>query len=90
MNRIWKRFLIKVGKGIAAISYFLGSMLLGGFVTDWLGYGFEPGFTAGLIVMVIFPIIAVMLHDIYQDAVREVEWENKEMMRSLKGDKYDF
>jgi hypothetical protein len=90
MSRIWKRFLFKVAKGVAVISYVLGSMFVGGFIAGWLGYDPEAGIMAGAFVMVIFPIIAFLLRDIYQDAKREVEWENRKMMDTLKGGKIDY
>lgn len=90
MSRVWKRFFLKVAKGIAVISYVLGSMLIGGFIAGWLGYDLEAGIMAGAFVMVIFPMIGYMIRDVYRDAKREVEWENREMMSALKGDKYDF
>jgi hypothetical protein len=86
MNRVWKRFLFKIAKGVAAISYVLGSMLLGGAISHWLGYDIEAGIFAGAMVMVIMPMIVYMIRDVYRDAKREVEWENRDMMRSLKGE----
>lgn len=90
MNRVWKRFLFKVSIVVGGIAYVVVSMLLGGFIANWLGYSVESGTIAGAFVMVIFPMIAFMLRDTYLDSKREVERENKEMMRALKGNKYDF
>jgi hypothetical protein len=90
MSRVWKRFLIKVSKGVGVIAYVLGSMFAGGFVAGWLGFDVEAGIFAGAGVMVFLPMIAYLLRDIYRDAKQEVEWENREMMRTLKGKEYDF
>ena len=85
MSRVWKRFLLKVGKGVAAISYVLGSMVLGGFISPWLGYDPEAGILVAALIMVVLPMIAFLLRDTYKDAKQEVEWENREMMRRIKG-----
>lgn len=90
MSRVWKRFLLKVGKGVAAISYVLGSMFLGGFISDYLGYDPEAGILAGTLVMVVLPMIAFLLRDTYKDAKQEIEWENRKMMNALKGNKIDY
>lgn len=90
MSRVWKRFLFKVGKGVAVISYVLGSMLLGGFISHWLGYDPEAGIFIGVMTMVVLPMIAFLLRDTYKDAKQEVEWENRKMMSALKGNKIDY
>jgi hypothetical protein len=86
MSRVWKRFLIKVSKGVGAIAYVLGSMFAGGFIAGWLGFDFENGILAGAGVMVILPMVAFLLRDVYRDAKREVEWENRDMLNTLKGE----
>lgn len=85
MSRVWKKFFIKVGKGLAAISYVLGSMLLGGFTSTYLGYDTELGILGGAVIFVLLPMIAFMLRDLYRDAKQEVAWENQEILRKLKG-----
>ena len=86
MSRVWKRFLIKVSKGVGAIAYVLGSMFAGGLIAGWLGFDFEAGILAGAGVMVILPMVAFLLRDVYRDAKREVEWENRDMLNTLKGE----
>lgn len=89
MSRVWKRFLIKVSKGVGAIAYVLGSMFAGGFIAGWLGFDVEAGILAGATVMVVLPMVAFLLRDVYRDAKQEVEWENRKMMNALKGSDYD-
>lgn len=89
MSRVWKRFLIKVSKGVGVIAYVLGSMLAGGFIAGWLGVDIQAGILAGALVLVVLPMIAYMLRDLYKDAKQEVEWENRRMMSALKGSDYD-
>ncbi len=89
MSRVWKRFLIKVSKGLGAIAYILGSMFAGGFIAGWLGFDIEIGIMVGAVVMVFLPMIAVLLRDVYRDAKQEVEWENRKLMNAIKGSDYD-
>jgi hypothetical protein len=89
MSRVWKRFLIKVSKGVGVIAYVLGSMFAGGLIAGWLGFDIKAGILAGAFVMVIFPMIAYMLRDLYRDAKEEIEWENRKMMNAIKGSDYD-
>jgi len=85
MNRVWKRFLIKVSKGVGVIAYVLGSMFAGGLLAGWLGFDIEAGIFAGVVVMVFLPMIAFLLRDLYRDAKQEVEWENKDLLRKIGG-----
>lgn len=89
MSRVWKRFLIKVSKGVGVIAYVLGSMFVGGLIAGWLGFDIEAGILAGAGVMVVLPMVAFLLRDVYRDAKQEVEWENRKMMNALKGSEYD-
>ena len=34
------------------------------------------------------PMFAYLVRDMWRDAKREVEWENSDMMRRIKGDDY--
>ena len=86
MSRVWKRFLIKVGKGVGAVAYVLSSMLIPGVIAGSMGYNPEWGILIGAGVFVIAPMIFYVIRDVYRDAKREVEWENRKMMNALKGD----
>ena len=86
MSRVWKRFLLKVAKGVGAVAYVLSSMVIPGVIAGSMGYDPEWGILIGAGVFVIAPLIFYVIRDVYRDAKREVEWENREMMRTLKGD----
>lgn len=90
MNRVWKRFLNKVAKGVGIVAYVLSSMLIPAVIAGSMGYDPEWGILMGAGVFVIAPMILVHILLVYRDAKREVEWENREMMNTLKGNKYDF
>jgi hypothetical protein len=34
-------------------------------------------------------VLGLLVRDMWRDAKREVEWENRDMMRTLKGKEYD-
>lgn len=87
MNRVWKRFLIKVAKGAGTVAYVVMSMLIPGVIAGSMGYDPEWGILIGAGVFVIAPMIFYMIRDVYREAKREVEWENREIMNALKGDR---
>jgi hypothetical protein len=89
MSRVWKRFFIKMSKGVGVIAYVLGSMFSSGFVAGWLGYDIEAGILAGAMLFIILPMVAFLLRDLYRDAKQEIEWENRKMMNAIKGSDYD-
>lgn len=86
MNRVWKRFLTKVANGAGVVAYVLSSMLIPGEIAHRMGYDTRWGILIGAGVFVIAPMIFYIIRDVYRDAKREIEWENKEMMRTLRGD----
>jgi uncharacterized membrane protein YkgB len=85
MNRVWRRFLFKISKMLGVIAYVIGSMLLGGFVSLWLGYPAELGVMLGSLVFVVLPGAVFLLLDIYKDTKSEIERENRRLMRDLGG-----
>lgn len=88
MSRVMKRFLLKIGKILSIVVYTVASLLAGAFIFDQLGLDPELGMFVSSMILIIFPIVVWMIKDMWHDAKREVEWENKEMMRSLKGEHY--
>lgn len=87
MSRVWKKFFYKLSGPVLTMLYtcavVAASILAGAHVAPWAGM-------AIIVVWILFPVTALLVRDMYQDAKREVEWENREMMNTLKGDKYDF
>jgi len=87
MNRVWKRFLNKVAKGVGTVAYVLLSMFIPAVIAHRMGYDLEWGIMFGAGVFVIAPMTFYMIRDVYRDAKREVEWENQKLMRDIKGDR---
>ena len=87
MNRVCKRFLTKVAKGASAVAYALLSMLIPGAIAGSMGYSPEWGILIGAVVFLIIPMMVFAIREVYQDAKREVELENRYLMRDIKGDK---
>ena len=86
MSRVMKRFLTKIGKFLAMLTYVCASLAVPGFAAYF--YGFNPGLAVllGGIVFVILPMVISMIRDVYRDAEREIEWENRKLMMNIKGD----
>ena len=75
MNRVWKHFIVGPG----------GFMLYVAVVTA-LSLAFPAGEIVIPVVFILLPFLAFILGWFWQEAKRKVEWENREMMHSLKGD----
>jgi hypothetical protein len=87
VNRVWKRFLFKICKGLGVGAYVLGSMAVPGFISYKLGFPIELGMIAGATLFVLLPMILFMIYDVYKDSKREIEYENRQLMNKL-GKKY--
>lgn len=85
MDRVTKRFLFKIGKGLAMLTYMIASLAVGGFTAYFLGYDPGQGILLGGFVFMILPIVVLLIRDVYRDAKREIEWENRELMMNIKG-----
>jgi hypothetical protein len=81
MNRVWKHFFKNLAwpTGVAAYAILVSG---GAAYADTL---FTAGAAIVLVVFVAFPVLAYLVRDMWLDAKRKVEWENEEMMRTLKG-----
>lgn len=88
MNRVWKRFLLKVSKPIAMLAYVILSMLGCGYIAYYFGVDPNIGVMFGAFGFVIFPMIFTILRDMYKTARYEVEQENRELINKIKGDGY--
>jgi len=47
---------------------------------------YEGGGALVALVFIALPILVYMIRDMWRDAKRKVEWENRELMRNIKGD----
>ncbi len=77
-TRILKKFLGKLIPPFIGVVYVLAALELGAQFTDPL-YGIV---VVGL--MVIVPMVAYILYETWQTSKREVEQENRDLMRSMK------
>lgn len=78
MNRIFKKFLQKLLPPIVGVIYVLGAMQLGGLSDD-------PLISIAIVgLLVVVPMVMYILYETWQQAKREVEQENKELVRSIK------
>ena len=86
MSRVWKRFLFKMSKGIAAISYVLLVLFIPEYIFQVV-LRFEPGNGAilGMLTFIALPVFGYLIYDVYRDSKLEVERENRQIMRDLGG-----
>jgi hypothetical protein len=82
MNRVWKRFFLKVAEPVSYALYFFGTMLLAQYMESKYGMIAFIGIWG---VMVVFPLLVWMLREMYRQAKQEVDIENQELLRTLKG-----
>ena len=81
MSRVWKHFLKNLAWPVGFATY-LFSVATGATYIETLYVG------GGLLVVVLFvalPVAIYLIRDMWRDAKQKVEWENEQMMRSLKG-----
>ena len=86
MSRVMKRFLTKIGKFLAMFTYMVASLAIPAFIAHLLGFDPGHGILLGGLVFMILPLVVLMIRDAYQDAKREIEWENRKLMMNIKGD----
>ena len=77
-NRVLKKFLAKLMPPAIGIVYVLAALELGAQFADPLHSIAVVG------LMVIVPMVVYILYETWQQAKREVENENRELMRSIK------
>jgi hypothetical protein len=86
MNRVWKHFFKNLAWPVGIASYFI-AVSVGATYAETL---FKGGGLAVAMTFIIMPILVYLVCDMWRDAKEKVERENSEMMRTLKGSKYDF
>tara|TARA_R110000868_G_scaffold89766_4_gene249709 strand:- start:1007 stop:1243 length:237 start_codon:yes stop_codon:yes gene_type:complete len=77
---------MKIGKAIAVVAYLLTVTLGVGIIATYVGYNGEIAMVISVFVAIVAPIVVMMVRDEYQDSKWQVEQENREMMRNIKGD----
>ena len=83
MNRVWKKFLRKLAGPIGFMAYIMFAVGL----TMWTmeNVNHVIGVTV-FVIMIPIPAIALLIRDMWRDAKKEVEWENHDMLNTLKGE----
>ena len=83
MNRVWKKFLGKLVEPLAFMAYIIFAVGL----TMWTAENVSQGMSVVVfVIMLPVPMFAYLIRDMWRDAKSEVEWENRDMMRRIKGD----
>ena len=85
MSRVWKKFLSKIAFGVGMVTYTFATTFGVGLLFEAFGFGGDFGVAVGATVFILLPILAFAIKESYDNAKREVELENMEMMRTLKG-----
>lgn len=80
MSRVWKRTFYKLGYLLAVVGSIIVYVLGTAFVGDYFFHSMEAGMGIGLV-----GFFALMVgKSAYNDAKREIERENDDLMRQLK------
>ena len=83
MNRVWKQFLKNLAWPAGIAVYVFGVIPLSLYVEKNISE------SAGALVALMFialPILVYIIRDMWRDAKRKVDWENREMLRIIKGE----
>ena len=82
MNRVWKKFFRKLAEPVGIVAYVLFATGL----TGWTDANVSRGMSILVFcIMIPVPMVAYLVRDMWRQAKSEVEWENRDMMRTLKG-----
>lgn len=82
MNRVWKKFFRNMSGPILTILYTFGVVS----ASLWAIENLNPLVGYGILILwIVFPVLGFVIRDMWRDAKREVEWENDEMMRRIRG-----
>ena len=83
MNRVWKKFFRKLAEPVGITAYILFAVGLTMWTAEYVSQGMS---IIVFVIMIPVPMFAYLVRDMWRDAKREVEWENRDMMRRLKGE----
>lgn len=79
MNRVMKKFFEKLYPPVGIMAYVFTVITVSGYILDPM---YKIGFVGAFIIA---PMIAYALWETWQQAKREVEWENRDLMREIEG-----
>lgn len=77
MNRVTKKFLGKILPPIGIMLYVAAVVVVSTMVGGTAAF-FGP------VVFLVIPLFVYMLYESYKDAKREVEWEDRDLLRDIK------
>ena len=83
MSRVWKQFLKNLAWPAGTAIYVWSVIALAVYVEKNIYE--DSGAALVALFFIALPILVYMIRDMWLDAKRKVEWENEEMMRTLKG-----
>ena len=82
MNRVWKKFFGKLAEPVIIMAY----VSLATVLVMWTDANVSAGMAIVVFcIMIPIPMFAYLIRDMWRDAKREVEWENRDMLDTLKG-----
>ena len=82
MNRVWKKFFRKLAEPLGLMAYIMFAIGL----TLWTAENVSEGWSVIVgIIMLPVPMFAYLIRDMWRQAKSEVEWENRDMLNTLKG-----
>ena len=82
MNRVWKQFLKNLAWPGGIAVYVWGVIALAVYVEKNM---YEGGTIIVALLFIVLPALVFLIRDMWLDAKRKVEWENRELMRNIKG-----
>ena len=82
MSRVWKRFFRKLAEPAGIMAYVIFAVGLSGWTIENVSQGMG---IVVFVIMILVPALAYIIRDMWLDAKREVEWENRDMLNTLKG-----
>lgn len=83
MSRVWKKFFRKLAEPIGIVAYILFAVGL----TIWTDANVSSGVSILVFcIMIPVPMLAYLIRDMWRQAKSEVEWENRDIMRKIKGE----
>ena len=82
MNRVWKKFFRKLAEPVGVAAYILLAVGLTMWTAEYVSQGVS---IVVFVIMLPVPMFAYLIRDMWRQAKTEVEWENRDMLNTLKG-----
>ena len=83
MTRVWKHFLKNLVWPAGIAVYVWGVIALSLYVEKNMS---ESAGALVALMFIVLPILVYIIRDMWLDAKRKVDWENREMLRTIKGE----